>query len=285
MGPSANTETPMKAEEVRKATDAALERLAESLNAGQSDALTTYLAAMAKFHRYSFGNVLLIVSQKPDATHVAGFHTWRKFDRFVKKGEKGIAIFAPMMLKRRDAQTDEEREQKVLRFRVVYVFDISQTDGEPLPEHARVTGDPKHHLKRLKDFVAQKGIMLNYALMIGGGAEGVSRGGEITILSDLPPAEEFAVLVHELAHEMLHHGDDRKDFSKTVRETEAEAVAFVVTQAVGLSNSTASSDYISLYAGDAKVLADSLDRIQRTAASIIEAVVQHDAVELVDDAA
>ncbi len=85
----------MKAEQARKLTDEALANLATALEQGRSEALT-------RFHRYSFGNILLILAQKPDATHVAGFNAWRDLNRFVRKGEHGIAIFAPMMLKRRD---------------------------------------------------------------------------------------------------------------------------------------------------------------------------------------
>lgn len=140
---------------------------------------------------------MLIVSQKPDATHVAGFKTWKSLSRFVKKGEKGIVIIAPMLIK------------------------------------------PK----------------------------------EVT---DLSPAEEFSTLVHELAHEMLHRRDGEQRPSKTVRETEAEAVAFVVSQAIGLEAGTAAADYIRLYDGDTDTLAASLDRIQKTAAAIIEAITHDD---------
>jgi hypothetical protein len=108
------------------------------------------------------------------------------------------------------------------------------------------------------------------------GADGVSRGGRISIRAGLTPAEEFSVLVHELAHELLHRGDDRESLSKLVRETEAEAVAFVVTSAIGLDTGTAASDYIHLYDGSSnkatETLAASLDRIQRTAAGIIVAI-------------
>ncbi len=102
-------------------------------------------------------------------------------------------------------------------------------------------------------------------------ALGVSRGGRISIRPDLEPAVAFSVLAHELAHELLHRGEDRPA-SKTVRETEAEAVAFVVCQAIGLETGTAASDYIQLFDGKAETLAASLDRIQKTAAEIIAAL-------------
>ncbi|QOJ14844.1 MAG: DUF1738 domain-containing protein [Planctomycetia bacterium] len=262
----------MKAEQAKKIADQALEQLAEALNSGRSEELTRYLSMLAKFHRYSFGNVMLILSQKPDATHIAGFNTWKQIGRFVKKGEKGIVIIAPMVIRNRDDQPKEgeQQDKPMLRFRGVYVFDVSQTDGEPLPEPARVNGDPGRHINRLRQVIAERGITID-SDDLPFGADGVSRGGRISIRSGLEPANEFSVTVHEFAHELLHRGDDRPK-SKTVRETEAEAIAFVVCQAIGLENGTAASDYIQLYDGKTETLAQSLDRIQHVAAEIIAAL-------------
>lgn len=154
--------------------------------------------------------------------------------------------------------------------RGVYVFDVSQTDGEALPEPARVNGDPRHHTDHLKTLIVERGITLDHA-DVPHDALGVSRGGRISIRPDLEPAVEFSVLAHELAHELLHRGEDRPA-SKTVRETEAEAVAFVVCQAIGLETGSAASDYIQLFDGKTETLAGSLDRIQTTAAEIIAAL-------------
>lgn len=263
----------MKAEQAKKLADEGLEHLAAALEHGQSETMKSYLTAMGRFHHYSFGNVMLIVMQKPDATHVAGFQTWKNFNRFVKKGEKGIVIIAPMLIKPKE---DESRgahdgDRPFLRFKAVHVFDVSQTDGELLPEFARVGGNPNGHMDRLKAFVATRGIALEYSESLAG-ARGLSHGGRIELLSELTPAEEFAVLTHELAHEMLHKGERRKDTSKTIRETEAEAVAFVVCHAIGLDTATHASDYIQLYDGDKATLAESLDFIQKTAAEILAAI-------------
>jgi antirestriction protein ArdC len=265
----------MKTEQAKKLTDESLERLAEALKQGQSDVMRQYLAAMAKFHRYSFGNILLIYVQRPTATHVAGFHTWKKLGRYVRKGESGIAILAPMMLKAKieegegNQTGDRDAEPRpVLRFRAVCVFDVSQTDGDVLPQPTNVRGEPGEFIAALKQLIDARHITLEYAEMYGTG-DGFSSGGRIVVRKDMPPAQEFAVLVHELAHEMLHQGSDRSATTKTTRETEAEAVAYVVSQAIGLDTNTASSDYIQLYRGDAATLAGSLDRIQRTSAAII----------------
>ncbi len=130
---------------------------------------------------------------------------------------------------------------------------------------------------QVKEAIARREITLTYAgefdaIVELGNADGASLGGQILIRDDLSPALEFSVLVHELAHEMLHRDQKRKTLSKTVRETEAEAVAFVVSQAIGLDTNTAAPDYIQLYAGDKDTLAESLDRIQKTATTIIEEI-------------
>lgn len=263
----------MKAEEAKKIADTALTQLCEALTQGKSEALTRYIAMLARFHHYSFGNVMLILFQRPEATHVAGFNTWKQLGRFVKKGEKGIVIIAPMTIRKKDEEPKEGEQpsRPILRFRGVHVFDVSQTDGEPLPEPARVQGDPSGHTDLLKLLIAKRGITLDHD-DVPPGAEGVSRGGRISIRPGMEPAAEFSVLVHELAHELLHRGEDRKTLSKTVRETEAEAVAFVVCTAIGLETGAAASDYIQLYQGDEKTLAASLDRIQHVAADIIAAI-------------
>jgi len=254
----------MKADQAKKLADKALGELAAALANGKSEALTAYLKALARFHDYSFGNVMLIVSQNPEATHVAGFRTWKKLGRYVKKGEKGIAIIAPLIGKKQDA--DEDRT--VCGFRAVYVFDISQTDGDDLPQLTSTTGDPGPYTDRLKSFIASKGIELHYEPDLDG-ALGKSSGGSIRILESLDRPQEFEVLVHEVAHELLHHNNGRRP-AKVVRETEAEAVAAVVSQAVGLQATDAASDYIQLYDGSQETLADSLNHIQAAATTIIE---------------
>src|SRR5262249_20067246 len=201
----------------------------------------------ARFHRYSLHNVCLIVSQRPNATRVAGFHTWRSIGRFVRKGEKGIAILAPI-LRRRSENTNEDEQRVIVGFRAAYVFDVEQTDGAPLPEAAKATGDPGEHTAALKRAIAEHGIALEYAYHVGG-ALGLSCGGRIQVLNGLSPASEFAVLAHEYAHELLHRSDDRPPSCDT-RELEAEAVAVVVGQTRGLDVSEASPDHISLYPRD-----------------------------------
>lgn len=137
-----------------------------------------------------------------------------------------------------------------------------------MPTLTEVQGDVSGYRERLVKFVAARGVTLNYSERIAP-AKGLSFGGKITLLSGMQPAEEFSTLVHEIAHEMLHQGERRTLTTKPVRETEAEAVAFVVCQAVGLDNGTAAQDYIQLWHGDAKLLQESLEVVQHTAAVIL----------------
>jgi antirestriction protein ArdC len=266
----------------------AVDFLIQQLEAGKSETLTAYLAAMARFHSYSFGNILSIARQRPTATRVAGFYTWKELGRFVKKGEKGIQILAPMIAKRRRKDTAEQKQNEnqetksapaLIGFRAVYVFDVAQTEGPELPklEHS-VSGEVGAYRDRLIAFLEQQNIALEYNERISP-ALGVSYGGKIAILPGQSKAEELVTLVHELAHEQLHKSERRTKTTATVRETEAEAVAFIVGQAIGLEMGTVSSDYIQMYAGNAALLAESLEVIQRTSAVILGAIQAEDASE------
>ena len=254
----------------------ALATLAKALEAGNSQTLLTYLSVMARFHDYSWGNSLLIALQRPTASRVAGFHSWLKLGRHVRKGEKGIAILAPVVCKvesdqdqpKRGEQTTAPGLKRLVGFRAAYVFDLAQTDGKNLPQFASVTGDPDKNTQLLQELAASRGITLDYDPSIAP-ARGVSRGRRISILPGLEPAEEFSTLVHEIAHELLHRDERRKQTTKTVRETEAEAVAFVVCQAIGLDTNTAAADYIQLYNGDTATLAASLQLIRSIATEIL----------------
>ena len=140
--------------------------------------------------------------------------------------------------------TDAKETQRTLYgFRAVYVFDITQTEGKELPTLTEVNGDVSGYRERLFKFVEAQSVELSFSERIAP-AKGLSHGGKITLLSGMQPAEEFSTLTHEIAHEMLHRGDRRTLTTKQVRETEAEAVAFVVCQAIGLETGTASADYV-----------------------------------------
>jgi antirestriction protein ArdC len=264
----------MKIEQAKQIANNAIEQLSQALERGQSETLKKYLAVIGRFHRYSLRNVILIESQMPTASHVAGFHAWRTLGRFVKKGEHGIMILAPIVRAKNQntEQTETDESSTPVGFQAAYVFDVSQTDGQQLPELGHVNGDPSQYRDRLVEFVAEQGIALAYSQDIAP-ARGASAGGKIMLLPDQSAAEEFATLAHELAHEMLHRDERRARTTKRVRETEAEAVSFVVCSGIGLETGSAAQDYIQLYEGDAKLLTKSLEHIQRTSTRILNAIV------------
>ena len=199
----------------------------------------------------------------------------------MKRGEKGIQILAPIIGHRRrknaaneeqDADSQAKPAPVLIRFRAVYVFDVSQTEGVDLPEFEHnISGEVGEHRDRLIAFLNAQVIKLEFNEKIAP-ALGVSYGGRIALLPGQSKAEEFTTLVHETAHEMLHKAERRTTTTKTVKETEAEAIAFVVGKAVGLETGTASADYIQLYHGNASLLAESLEVIQQASADILAAL-------------
>jgi antirestriction protein ArdC len=161
--------------------------------------------------QYSKHGQCVSASQKPDATRVAGFYAWNQLGRKVKKGEHGIRILAPMIEVRR--KKDEEAEKDIrtqnqavlVGFRAAYVFDVSQTEGNSLPEFSeRVSGNAGEYRSRLVNFVIGQGIELEFKESIAP-ALGMSYGGKIALLPGQSSAEEFSTLVHELAHLCCAH--------------------------------------------------------------------------------
>jgi len=270
----------------------AVDFLIQQVEAGKSETLAAYLSAMARFHNYSFGNIVAIARQRPTATRVAGFGTWKEMGRFVKRGEKGIQILAPMIGYRQknaeaaqstDADGSATPQPTLIGFRAVFVFDVAQTEGEDLPEFEHnISGEVGKQRDRLIDFLAQQNIALEFNERIAP-ALGVSYGGKIALFPGQSKPEEFVTLVHETAHELLHKAERRTFTTATVRETEAEAVAFIVGQAIGLEMGSASSDYIQMYNGNATLLAESLEVIQRTSAVILAAIRDDESAEPATD--
>ncbi len=269
-----NTPKPQTAREVVADN---VKLLIEELESGHSESLTAYLTAMARFRAYSFSNCLEIARQCPSASRVAGMYAWNQLGRRVAKGSKGIRILAPVIGVRR--KKDEEAEKDITKqnervlvgFRNAYLFDISMTTGEGLAELPRVTGSAGEYRERVIDFLIGRGIKLEFSESIAP-ALGLSYGGKIVILPGQSPAEELATLLHEAAHELLVHSTRRTTTTKAVRETEAEAVAFVVGTAIGLDNRGFSSSYIALYHGNAALLAESLEAVKQVSGTILDAI-------------
>ena len=256
----------------------ALDQLSSALAAGHSRALLAVLRTMARFHRYSWSNQLLISVQRPEATRVAGFRTWLAMGRAVRRGERGIAILAPLV--RRHApdsdvvhEPDGVAPARLVGFRTVFVFDVAQTDGAPLPTFTRPTGDPGPAIVRLTAFLESRGIVCDRVAAVAGArsALGASYGGRIEVRDDLSPAETLTTFLHEAAHELLHRDPAVGRLTHSVRELEADAVACVVAEALGLRAVQATADYIHLHQGSAELLAASLGRIRRVAGELVEA--------------
>ena len=261
----------MKSKEAIELVDKGTKALTDALAAGKSENLKRFLAVAANFHNYSLNNWFLIFSQCPEATRVAGYKTWQKLGRQVQKGSKSIKILAPRRGKRKDAE-GKETDKEFLYFTTISVFDVSMTEGDDLPSVFRIEGEVEQEtLDNLEAFIASQRIDLEDKENLNG-ALGVSYGGRIEVKADLDRTQRFTTLVHELGHEMLHKDADRRSLSKAVKETEAEAVSFIVGQAVGIDSLGQAADYVQLWNGDSEVFAASLKRIQKCAKAIIEGI-------------
>ena len=265
-----------KAKELRQRVDASIETLARAVDEVRaSETFRAYLDVQARFHKYSWHNSMMIFSQRPEATHVAGFKTWQSFGRHVRKGERGIMIFAPRPFHREVERTNGETDTiDGVSFRAVHVFDVSQTDGAELPSVDVPTIDTVADdlLADLVRVATDRGIAVQFA-KLSGGLFGVSKGGTVEVDDGHATGQQAKTLAHELAHEALHKGqENREGLTRTVAELEAESVAYVVCTHFGLDVEVRASRYIALWDGDAKALRASLDRIAKTARAIIDEV-------------
>ena len=258
----------MKAAELTQRIEQFVRELAAQTDAVRaSAAFQHYVEAMSRFHQYSWSNQLLIMLQNPEARHVAGYHTWLKLHRHVRRGEKGIAILAPMLT--RSEAEDEQTGRRPVHFRAVYVFDIGQTDGEPLPAQP----DWKSTERRadlhamLIAFAGCEGIAVTTGALPAA-ARGASLGGKIVLVAEAGTK----TLIHELAHEFLHRsGGGATGLSRQEREIEAETTAYVVCRHFGLGESK-SPNYLALWGAAAPAIRGRLERIQKAAGRIIGAV-------------
>jgi antirestriction protein ArdC len=255
---SSTTSTDLKAKITQR-----IEELAAATDVARvSDEMLRYLDTYAKFYQYSAFNVWLIMMVKPDASFVAGFKKWQTMGRFVRKGEHGIPILAPIFVKMTNEKAEEE--QRLAGFKTVFVFDVSQTDGEPLPEPPNWKSPEKNAelQNRLIRFADSKGIAVQIK-PIGRDIQGVSLGGKIIV----DPGAGFKTYVHEVAHELLHHIENAP-MDRTTRELEAESVAYAVAKHFGLDG-LSSPNYNALHGATAEMIMNCLERIRNAATEII----------------
>ena len=273
-----------------------LKALTDQLEQGVSDIFQSgqyaaYLTAMSKFHHYSFGNTMLIFMQCPNATHVAGYHDWRRnFGRQVKRGERGITILAPCPYRRKEeveeAASDGSPATSVqwvqrMGFRTVTVFDVSQTEGKPLPELVKkLTGD----VAQYESMVAALRSISPYPISMEsfpGGAYGCCNFVERRILvqPDMSQIQTIKTMIHEVSHAKLHAPPEKTEElpqhkQRFVREMEAESVAYVVCQHFGIDTSDYSFGYVAGWSHGKELsqLRESLDLIRNTAAELIDGI-------------
>jgi antirestriction protein ArdC len=234
-----------------------------------SEAWKRYLECQAQFHTYSFGNVLMILAQKPDAKRIAGYKTWQKLGRQVRKGEKGIRIFAPVVVKCEEGEDDEATT--AVRFRTVAVFDISQTDGDELPTICvEIEGDADVYdaLVKAAATLGASSVRLDDCPCNGSFLPATK---EIVINRNLSPNQKAKTLVHEIAHMVLGHVDNEQ---RNAQELEAESVAFIVMNRFGVDSGGYSFGYVASWAGDnvAEQIKAHGHRIQDAAKRVIESV-------------
>ena len=257
--------------EARTSIDTLLTTLKERLaQPGQS--LLPLLGTMSRFSKYSLANQMLIFAQRPDATRVQGYRAWNKAGYQVRKGEKGIAIYAPMLFgSKRDTAADSDTDTAPrLGYRVAYVFDVAQVDAIAGTGATAVTATPvdtgaHRHLEALKAFLVGHNIELEYQALTRG-LLGYTDGRRITCGTGQASHVEFATLAHETTHVLLHFPADRATRPDlTTRETEAEAVTYLLCAQLGIAGTEASVEYIQSYRGTPDTLDASLERIRATA--------------------
>ena len=266
-----------------------------------SEMYTEYLRTMSQFHNYSFNNTLLIAMQKPDATLVAGYQAWqKKFKRQVRRGEKAIQIIAPAPIREKQEveKIDPETQEPVLRFdgqpeteeveiviprfRVASVFDISQTDGEPLPEleTPELMGSVENFKVFMKAVQEVSPVPVRFD-EISSGAKGYysNTEKEIVIQNGMSESQTMKTGIHEVTHAMLHDRDFMEEQgekkNQMTKEVEAES-AYTVCQYFGLDTSDYSFPYIAGWSSsmDMKELRTSMDTIRKTAGSFIDSMTE-----------
>ena len=252
-----------------------------------SDDFKRYLSVAARFHAYSSNNVLLIIAQRPDATRVAGYRTWQSLGRQVTKGERAIYIFAPRPYRvTTETATDAEETRERVTFRLVPVFDLEQTTGDPLPvmEAPALTGDADadayHALVR---FAASDGLTVTSHDPNTDGDDTrssyhgyYSPGRKLIFVKRAAPAQMLKTLIHEFGH---HLDPELELASAAERETVAEATAFIVAAHQGIDTGSYSFPYIATWAGQQDgptLIKQVLGRVQPIAHRLIASILEHD---------
>jgi Zn-dependent peptidase ImmA (M78 family) len=277
------------AETVKELSQKLLDGVKETF---ESDNYKNYLKFVSSFHNYSLRNTILILTQRKNASQVAGFQSWKNHGRYVKRGEKGIAIFAPSKVKLKKPEpvfdedgnqklnpdgspVTEEQENSFIKFMVTYVYDVSQTDGDPLPEICNELQGNVDDYEKI--FAAVKNIS-PYKIdfeQINSGAKGYCdyKNSRIAIKMGMSNEQIIKTLIHEFAHATLHQHTEK---SRERKEVEAESVAYIVSNFLGIDTSSYSFEYVANWSQGMELqeLQNVLESIQSTANQIINSLQQ-----------
>lgn len=286
-------------EKVKIITDELEQGIKDLMN---SDKYKEFLAKMSQFHRYSFNNTVLIMIQKPDASMVAGMTTWNKdFKRSINRGEKGIVILAPNPYKKTidklvfdengnpvlGENGEQQTEKKVVEipsFRPVYVYDVSQTSGEPIPTLGpdELNGAVENYNKIFEALKEVSPVPITFEAITDGSKGYYSHTEKrIAIKEGMSEAMNLSVALHEIAHSMVHSQEVIKATGEVkdrqTKEVEAESISYATNCAIGLDTSEISFPYIAGWAGERKldVVKESMETIRKYTSDIICAVERH----------
>ena len=238
-----------------RAKEILVESVTELLNSDQYKAALSFRKTF--LHPYSFRNLWLIFCQCPNAKMVAGYRKWQSIGRQVMKGQKSIAILAPMIRK------NEEKKEELFGYKTVSVFDIAQTDGNDIPkmtETKMILGDTEaiqNAIKSCEQLGDELGLTISYKRLDGPCGVFIPAHSKILICDSLEPAHQLKTLVHELAHAMLKHGESDK--KRNVLELEAESAAYIVCDSLNLDTSDYSFAYLAGWADDPQELITAAD--------------------------
>jgi antirestriction protein ArdC len=253
------------------------------------DQYKEYLRFVAKLHHYSYNNIMLIMAQCPKASIIASYKQWNNMNRTVKKGEKGLMIITPRCHQTQktikdvngDPILDDDGNEMTkainyTTFGVGYVFDVSQTEGEDLPDdHVHILRDSVKNYDVVKKQIISISPLPVYFEKIEGEVNGYcSPGQRIVIDNQLPETQTIKTLIHEIAHAKFGHGIGNDMTSHDVKEAQAESVAFCVANYLGIDSSEYSFGYIAGWCGgqDDKILKENLSAIKKVAGEIIDAI-------------
>ncbi|HEY5092138.1 MAG TPA: ImmA/IrrE family metallo-endopeptidase [Acidimicrobiales bacterium] len=257
-----------------------LEALGEGVAAlTTSERWTQYLDVQSRFPRYSSNNALLILAQKPDATRVAGYKAWQALGHQVVAKESALRIFAPMKYQKNEA-LEGEKTSEIRGFKLVPVFDVSQTEGPDLPDIvSKLNGlAPEGVFEKLTGFADDIGFRVERPSSLKSGANGDTNHSEglIRVASNNPEAQQVKTLAHEIGHALLHDPGlvTNKDLSRALKELEAESTAYVICRALAMDTSDYSFGYVVGWAGGGEQalqgIKASTGRIQRAAAAVLK---------------